>query len=103
MTPPLIGAVARLYLAACTHSQTGQVYEPASPTLLLINDGSQVGLMPHDDVLRVHGSVRRWTARAVSTTTTARCRRRDGDVSLGFIRPPMRLLRHGKRHPPRMT
>lgn len=38
-------------------SRTGVQYEPANPTALMVRAGSQVGVMPHDDVLRVHSQV----------------------------------------------
>lgn len=54
-----------LYLAGLhPGSKTGVMYEPSNPTVLLIHEGSQMGLMPHDDVLRVHSRIRSMDGRA---------------------------------------
>ena len=58
-------ALADLYLSGLhPTSKTGVIYEPSNPTVLLVHEGAQVGLMPHDDVLRVHARIRAMDGRA---------------------------------------
>ena len=47
-----------LYLAGLhPSSKTGAIYESGNPTLLLVHDDSQTGMLPNDDVLRIHSRV----------------------------------------------
>ncbi len=53
-----VGDAEEIYLAGVRPpSKTGQIREPANPTVLAIHEGSQIGLTPNDDVLRVHAYV----------------------------------------------
>jgi hypothetical protein len=59
------GELEDLYLTGLTPpSKTGTAYEPSNPTLLLVHDDAQVGMVPHDDVLRVHSRLRAMDGRA---------------------------------------